>query len=68
MGRGAVSEVRGAEEWLAAIEDVIRRYRGHSADPDTPALSHAEALERMRDLGLADGEAERWLAPKPRYP
>ena len=67
-GTATVSEVRTAEEWLAAVEDIIRRYRGHTPDPATPRLSREEALERMRDLGLAEGDAERWLAPKPRYP
>jgi len=55
-----------AEDWLAAVTDIIRLYRGTSPNPRARKISLGEALSRMRELGIEEGDAARWLAPKPK--
>jgi hypothetical protein len=57
---------RSAEEWLAQVDEVIRAYR--AADPRQLQLGpRQEAIDRLRMLGLSEGEAIRYLnAKKPK--
>jgi len=52
-----------SEEWLAAVEAIIRRYRSHSVELGrrTP-LTQEEAIAELRGLGLTAGDASRWLS------
>jgi hypothetical protein len=52
-----------AEEWVAAVNEIVRRYRGGGADE---AISREEAMSRMRALGISEGDAIRWLDVKAR--
>ncbi len=53
-----------AEDWVAAVTEIVRLYRGTSPNPHARMLSIGAALARMRELGLEEGDAERWLTPK----
>jgi hypothetical protein len=55
---------QSAEDWVAAVTEIVRLYRGTSPNPRARSISLGEALLRMRELGIEDGDAERWLAPK----
>jgi hypothetical protein len=58
-------EKRSAEEWLAELEDTVRRYQLGLARPGAQdKLSQEEALARIRKLGFTVGEALRLLRPK----
>jgi hypothetical protein len=58
-------EKRSAEEWLAELEDTVRRYHLGLARPGAQdKLSQEEALARIRKLGFTLGEALRLLRPK----
>jgi hypothetical protein len=50
---------RSAEEYLAELEDILRRYRASEANGQK--LSQEEALARLRKLGFTPGEALRLL-------
>jgi hypothetical protein len=52
-----------AEDWLVAVNEVVRQYRRTSPNPRAPEISLEDALLRMRQLGLEDGDATRWLKP-----
>ncbi len=61
-----LTNVRGAEDWIVAVNDVVRRYRGISPNSKHGKLGLREAVTRMRDLGLSQGDAIRWLEPRSR--
>jgi len=53
-----------AEDWVAAVTEIVRLYRGTSPNSHARRISLGEALARMRELGIDEGDAERWLMPK----
>jgi hypothetical protein len=55
-----------AEDWIAAVTEIVRLYRGTSPNPHARRIGLGEALTRMQELGIGEGDAERWLAPKAR--
>ncbi|MBO0735041.1 MAG: hypothetical protein J2P48_00510 [Alphaproteobacteria bacterium] len=58
-------EKRSAEESLAELEDILRRYHLGVAVPGTgEKLTREQALARIRKLGFTTGEALRLLRPK----
>jgi hypothetical protein len=57
-------EVQGAEEWVAAVNEIIRTYRGTSPNPTRRQLGLQDAVARLQGLGLSEGEAIRWLEPR----
>jgi hypothetical protein len=60
---------RSSEEWLAAVDDIIRRYRTHSVELGRKApLTQEEAIAALRRLGLTTGDALRWLSEAARRP
>ena len=57
------------ESCLAALNDIIARYRsGRARDGTKLPLTRAEAIERIKALGFTEGDATRWLDPKPQRP
>jgi len=57
-----VIEHRTSEEWLVALDDIIRRFRQSSSNPRPERqISFDDALSRMRKLGFTTGEAIRLL-------
>jgi hypothetical protein len=57
------------ESCLAALNDIIAQYRAGLARGGTRlALTRAEAVQRIKALGFTEGDATRWLDPKPRRP
>lgn len=57
-----VIEYRSSEEWLVALDDIIRRYRQSFSNPRPERqISFDDALSRMRKLGFTTGEAIRLL-------
>ena len=58
---------RSYERLRAEIEDILERYRAHTArDGDKGGLTREQAVKRIRQLGFTEGDAERWLGSKPR--
>ncbi len=55
-----------AEDWVAAVTEIVRLYRGTTPNPRARRITLGEALSRMRELGIEEGDAERWLVPKAR--
>jgi hypothetical protein len=55
-----------AEDWVVEVTEIVRLYRRTSPNPHAPAISFEDAVSRLRDLGLEDGDATRWLAPRRR--
>lgn len=55
-----------AEDWVVEVNEVVRLYRRTSPDPRAPEISFEDALSRLRDLGLEDGDATRWLSRRRR--
>jgi hypothetical protein len=54
------------EHHLATLEGIIERYRAGLADDiKRRRLTRAEAVQRIKALGFTQGDAERWLDPKP---
>lgn len=57
-------EKRTAEEYLARVEAIVRRYRLGIAEPGAgERLGQDEALTALRRLGFTTGEALRLLRP-----
>jgi hypothetical protein len=55
---------RGAEDYLARVEAIVRRYRLGIAEPRGGAtLELDDALAALRKLGFTTGEALRLLRP-----
>jgi hypothetical protein len=63
-----VIEHRSSEEWLVAVNDIIRRFRQNSgsARPEEK-MSFDEAVSLMRKLGFTTGEAIRLLRNHKQY-
>jgi Holliday junction resolvasome RuvABC DNA-binding subunit len=60
-------EKRSAEDRLAELEDILRRYRLGIARSNTRgSLTHEEALTALRKLGFTVGEALRMLRSRQR--
>ena len=58
-----ISNVRSAEQWLAEVDRVLRIYR--NADPKASIQSVRQAaIKRLKDLGLMEGDALRYLKGK----
>ena len=58
---------RSYESLRAELDDIVERYRAHLAnDRSKGTLTREEAVKRIRQLGFTEGDAERWLGPKPR--
>jgi len=58
---------RSYENLRAELDDVVERYRAHTAsDEGKDELTREEAVKRIRQLGFTEGDAERWLGSKPR--
>ena len=67
-GKGAERKMtvkqRSHEEWLAELNDAVRRYRTGLADSRANnKLTYDEALALIRKLGFTTGEAVRLLRP-----
>ncbi|HJT07309.1 MAG TPA: hypothetical protein VJ747_10300 [Stellaceae bacterium] len=57
-----VVEHRSSEEWLVAVNDIIRRFRQNSpGSRPEERISFDDALSLMRKLGFTTGEAIRLL-------
>lgn len=53
---------RTSEDWLAEVDAIIRRYRSGSKERAGEAsMTEEEAIAQLRRLGVAYGEAVRWL-------
>jgi len=54
------------ESTRAALDEIIRRYRGAAAGDRRagPALSREQAIEMIKALGFTRGDAVRWLDSK----
>jgi len=60
-----VTKSRSHEDWLAELNDVVRRYRLGERNPGaSQKLTYNEALALIRKLGLTTGEAIRLLRSK----
>jgi hypothetical protein len=58
---------RSYESLRAELDDIVERYRAHSArDGDKGGLTREEAVKRIRQLDFTESDAERWLGSKPR--
>lgn len=56
-----------AEEWLAELTAIVKKYRETAAaGPMAAKTAREEAITACRGLGLSEGEADRYLVPKPR--
>lgn len=58
------ADVECAEDWVTAVNDIIRKYRGTSPTSRQRRIGLNEAVSRMRSLGLSEGDAIRWLEPR----
>ena len=55
-----ISNTRSAEQWLEEVNQIVRSYR--SADPKgSPHAAREAAIKQLRDLGLTEGDALRYL-------
>jgi hypothetical protein len=57
---------RSYESLRAELDDIMERYRVHTARDGGSGLTHEEAVKRIRQLGFTEGDAVRWLGAKPR--
>jgi len=56
---------RSYESIRAELEDILERYRAHTArDGDKGGLTREQAVKRIRQLGFTEGDAKRWLGQK----
>jgi hypothetical protein len=55
-----ISSARSAEQWLAEVNQTIRTYRATDPRASIQAARQA-AIKRLRDLGLTEGDALRYL-------
>lgn len=66
--RGAtlpMMKIRSAEEYIAELEEILRRYRIGAAEAHAPGgLTREQALAQLRRLGFTAGEALRLLRPE----
>lgn len=56
-------KIRSAEEYLAELEEILRRYRIGAVEANA-RLTEEQALARLRRLGFTAGEALRLLRPE----
>ena len=58
-----ISNARSAEEWLTEVDQIIRTYQ--TAHPRSSIYSARQvAIKRLKDLGLTEGDALRYLHGK----
>jgi hypothetical protein len=51
----------------AKLDDIIERYRGRTGgDKNGGTLTREAAIKLIKELGFTEGDAARWLEPKPR--
>ena len=50
-----------AEEWMAAVDGIVQKYRGDSGRRVLPALTRKQAIECLVELGFSQGDAIRYL-------
>jgi hypothetical protein len=68
MGEEAMaSSVRSAEQWLMEVDRVIRIFRAADLKESVQSVRQA-AIKRLKDLGLTEGDALRYLKSKPDTP
>jgi hypothetical protein len=53
-----ISSARSAEQWLSEVDQIVRNYR--TADSRFPSARQV-AIKKLRDLGLTEGDAVRYL-------
>lgn len=56
--------IRSAEEFLAELEDIIRRYRDESSGAVLKEVGNDEAVRRLRELGFTAGQSLELLRSK----
>lgn len=56
--------IRSAEEFLAELEDIIRRYRAESSGAVVKEVGSDEAVRRLRELGFTAGQSLELLRSK----
>jgi hypothetical protein len=50
-----------AEEWMAEVDGIVHQYRGESGRRGVPPITRQQAIERLVELGLSEGDAIRYL-------
>jgi hypothetical protein len=53
-----ITRARSAEQWLFEVDQIVRSYR--TADSRGWA-ARQEAIKQLKDLGLTEGDAARYL-------
>ena len=53
-----IASARSAEQWLTEVNQIVRSYR--TADPREQS-SRQIAIKKLKDLGLTEGDALRYL-------
>jgi hypothetical protein len=61
-----VARQRSAEEWVAELDGIINQYR--NGDPRAAPLTLRQAIARLVELGVCEGDAVRYLDQKPNRP
>jgi hypothetical protein len=61
LEEGFMAPHPSAEDWIAAVNEIVRLYRGTLGTSIGEMIGREEAVTRMRALGVADGDALRWL-------
>jgi hypothetical protein len=54
-----VARQRSAEEWVAELDGIINQYR--NGDPRAAPLTLRQAIARLVELGVCEGDAVRYL-------
>lgn len=54
------TDVHGAEEWIVAVNEIVRAYRGTSPNPTQRRIGLHDAVRRLAGFGLSEGDAMRW--------
>jgi hypothetical protein len=50
-----------AEEWLAEVDSIINQYHEGTAHRSRTPLTRKQAIDRLVELGLSEGDAVRYL-------
>jgi len=50
-----------AEEWMAEVDSIINQYHEGSGHRGRTPMSRKQAIERLVQLGLSEGNAVRYL-------
>ena len=61
-----VARQRSAEEWVAELDSIINQYR--NGEPRRAPLTRGQAIERLGEMGVSEGDAVRYLDQKPNRP